>query len=123
VATPSIPPLTPQFRAWLEREHSWGRHAIHAIARQRRLLLGETHGLERFELRMALVSLTGSVARWASGLRDGLSKVGHAETAALFAISPPFAAADPTTDDCDQLAEYVEARMKALDDFLAADAP
>jgi hypothetical protein len=72
---------------------------------------------------MALVKLTGSVARWRNGLHDGLNNVGHAETAALFAISPPFAAADPTTDDCDQLAEYVEARMKAIHDLLAEDAP
>ncbi|HME03422.1 MAG TPA: hypothetical protein VKG38_10390 [Solirubrobacteraceae bacterium] len=71
---------------------------------------------------MALVNLTGSVARWANGLGDGLNKVGHAETASLFAIGPPFAATDPTTGDCDQLAEYVEARMKALHDLLA-DAP
>ncbi len=117
------PPLTPQFRAWLENEHDWGRHAVHAITRQRRLLLAATHGLDRFTLRMALVNLTGSVARWANGLGNGLNKVGHAETAALFAIDPPFAAADPTSDDCDQLAEYVEARMKALRDLLAEDAP
>jgi hypothetical protein len=95
---------------------------VHAITRQRQLLLAESHGLERFTLRMALVNLTGSVARWANGLRDGLDKVGHAETAALFALSPPFAAADPTTDDCEKLAEYVEAHMKALNDLLAEDA-
>jgi hypothetical protein len=71
---------------------------------------------------MALVNLTGSVVRWANGLGDGLNRVGLAETAALFAISPPFAAADPTTDDCDQLAKYVEVRMKALHDLLAEDA-
>lgn len=120
--TPSIPPLTPQFRAWLENEHAWGEQAVHAITRQRRLLFAETHGLERFTLRMTLVDLTGSVARWGNGLHDGLNKVGHAETAALFAMSPPFAAADPTTDDCDQLAAYVEARMKAVHDLLAEDA-
>lgn len=114
--------LTPQFRAWLEHEHVWGRHAVQTIRRQRRLLLTETHGLERFTLRMGLVNLTGSVARWASGLGDGLNKVGRAETAALFAVSPPFAAADSTTEDCDRLAEYVETRMKALDDLLAEDA-
>ena len=123
MATPSTPPLTPEFRDWLEHERAWGRHAVHAITRQRRLLLPEAHGLERFRLRMALVNLTGSVARWANGLRDGLSKVDRGETAALFAISPPFAAADPSTDDCDRLAEYVEARITALDDLLAADAP
>lgn len=122
MATPSTPPLTAQFRAWLEREQDWGRHAVHAITRPRQLLLGETHGLEPFTLRMTLVNLTGSVARWAHGLRDGLNTVGHAETAALFVISPPFAAADPTADECDQLAKYVEARVRALDDLLAADA-
>jgi hypothetical protein len=118
----TTPQLTPQFRAWLEHEHAWGRHAVHAITRQRRLLLVETHGLDRFTLRMTLVNLTGSVARWADGLGDGLSKVGRAETAARFAISPPFAATDPTTDDCDELAEYVEARLRALHDLLAEDA-
>jgi hypothetical protein len=71
---------------------------------------------------MALVNLTGSVAKWANGLGDGLNKVGQAEAAALFAISPPFASADPSTDDCDKLAEYVETRMEALHDLLAQDA-
>ena len=122
MATPSTPPLTPQFRAWLENERAWGRHAVGAIARQRPLLLAETNGLDQFRLRMALVNLTGSVARWANGLRDGLNKAGRAETAALFAMSPPFAEADPTTRDCDQLADYVEARMKALQDLLTEDA-
>jgi hypothetical protein len=122
VAAPSTPPLTPQFRAWLEHERDWGRSAVHAITRQRRLLLAETHGLDRFAVRMALVNLTGSVARWARGLNDGLNKVGHPETAGLFAIGPPFAAADPSTDDCDQLTEYVEARMNALHDLLAEHA-
>jgi len=122
VATPSTPPLTPEFRAWLEQERDWGRNAVHAITRQRRLLLAETHGLDRFRVRMALVNLTGSVARWAHGLNHGLNKVGHTETAGLFAIDPPFAAADPSTDDCDQLAEYVQAHMNALHDLLAEDA-
>ena len=89
--------------------------------RQRRPLLADPHGLDRFTVRMALVNLTGSVARWANGLGDGLGKVGHTETAALFAIRPPFAAADPTTEDCDELAEYVQARVKALHDLLAED--
>jgi hypothetical protein len=71
---------------------------------------------------MALVNLTGSVARWGNGLHDGFSKVGHAETAAVFALSPPFATTDPTTDDCDHLGEYVEARVKVLHDLLARDA-
>jgi hypothetical protein len=122
VATPSTPPLTPQFRVWLEHECEWGRLAVQAITRQRRPLLADPHGLDRFTVRMALVNLTGSVARWANGLHDGLSKVGHTETAGLFAIGPPFAAADPTTEDCDQLAEYVQARVTALHDLLAQDA-
>jgi len=85
-------------------------------------LPAETHGLERFKLRMALVELTGSVARWANGLYDGLNKVGRGESAALFAAAPPFAGADPTTEDCDQLRQYVQARMRALDELLAEDA-
>ena len=72
---------------------------------------------------MALVHLTGSVASWANGVGDGLNRFGRVETAAKFAISPPFAAADPTTEDCDQLVEYVEARVNALRDLLAEDAP
>jgi hypothetical protein len=121
VATPPTPPLTPQFRAWLEHERAWGRQAVNAITRQRRLLLAETHGLERFTVRMALVNLTGSVARWANGLRDGLDKEGDPETAALFAIGPPFAATDPTAEDCDRLGEYVEARITALQELLTGD--
>ncbi len=121
MATPSTPPLTPQFRAWLEQECDWGGLAVRAITRQRRPLLADPHGLDRFTVRMALVNLTGSVARWANGLGDGLSKVGHIETAGLFAIGPPFAAADPTTEDCDQLAGYVQTRVQALRDLLAED--
>ncbi len=117
------PPLTPQFRAWLEKEHEWGRQALHAIGRERRELQRETHGLDRFKLRMALVKLTGSVAQWANGLGKGLNKLDRAEAAALFAISPPFAAADPSADDCDRLAEFVEQRMSAVDEVLAEDAP
>ncbi len=123
VVAPPNPPLTPQFRAWLEHEQAWGRQAVRAIAAQRRLLPDGTHGLDRFKLRMALVDLTGSVAGWANGLGAGLDKLDRAETAALFAISPPFVADYPTTDDCDQLAEYVEGRVEALHDLLAEDAP
>lgn len=101
----------------------WGAQAVHAITTQRRLLPGETHGLGRFTRRMAVVNLTGSVAGWAKGLNDGLSQAGHTEAAAPFALSPPFAAADPTTGDCDRLGEYVEVRMKLLQDVLDADAP
>ncbi len=70
---------------------------------------------------MALVDLTGWAASWANGLHDGLSRAGYGETAAVFAVSPPFAATDPTTRDCDQLGEYVQARMRVLQDLLAAD--
>jgi hypothetical protein len=100
----------------------WGTHAVRAIMRQRRRLPSDTHGLGQFEGRMAIVNLTGLVARWAHGLHDGLSKVGRADAAAPFALSPPFAAADPTPDDCDRLGEYVEARVQLLHDLLVADA-
>jgi hypothetical protein len=114
--------ITPEFRSWLERERATGRRALNAIARQRRQLLAETHGLERFALRMALVDLTGSVARWGNALYERLEEAGHVEAAAPFATAPPFAATDPSTDDCDQLAEYVEARLQVLGDLLAGDA-
>jgi hypothetical protein len=68
---------------------------------------------------MALVDLTGSVARWARNLHDGLIKVGDAKAAAVFAMSPPFAATDPTICDCDLLSEYVEVRISLLRDLLA----
>ena len=122
MATPPTPPITPQFRAWVERERAWGTAAVDAITRQRRLLLSETHGLDRFTIRMNLVKLTGSVARWGNGLRAGFNKVGHTDTAAVFSVAPPFAATEPTTDDCDRLADYVKARMEVLHDFLAGDA-
>jgi hypothetical protein len=99
----------------------WGSQAVRAIATQRRKRSDGGHGLERFALRMALVDLAGSVARWAHGLHDGLSKAGLAEAAAVFAHSPPLPATDPTTGDCDRLGEYVEARMQALAELLAAD--
>jgi hypothetical protein len=121
VTTPPIPPITPEFRAWAERERGWGRQALRAIARQRGSLLSETHGLERFTIRMALVDLTGSVAKWGDGLCAGLEKVGLTDGAALFAIGPPFAATDPTIDDCDQLGDYVEARVQWLEDFLGGE--
>jgi hypothetical protein len=96
-------------------------HAVRAIIRQRRRLPSDTHGLERFTVRMALVNLTGSVATWAHGLHHGLSRAGQAAAAAAFAQSPPFAAAEPTTADYDRLSEYVEARMTVLRDLLAED--
>ncbi len=104
----------------MEHERAWGGEAVRAITRQRRLLLTQTHGLERFTIRMALVDLTGSVARWGNGLRDGLEKAGYTETAALLGAGPPFPATDPTAEDCDRLGEYVKARMKAIQDLLAA---
>jgi hypothetical protein len=120
-ALSSDAPLAPQFRAWLEDERVWGRHAVDAIATQRRLLLANKHGLDRFAIRMALVDLNGSVARWARNLHDGLIKVDDAKAAAVFAISPPFVATDPTIGDCDLLSEYVEVRIDSLRDLLARD--
>lgn len=70
---------------------------------------------------MALVDLNGSVARWARNLHDGLIKVGDAKAAAVFAMSTPFVATDPTTGDCDLLSEYVKVRISLLQDLLAQD--
>ncbi len=67
---------------------------------------------------MALVELTGSVARWGNGLCEGLVKVGRADAAAQFAVRPPFPATDPSSDDCDRLSEYVEVRVESLGDLL-----
>jgi hypothetical protein len=89
--------------------------------RQRPLPRSDTHGLGRFALRMALVNLTGSVASWANGLHDGLSKAGLADAAAAFEPSPPFAAAEPTSADCERLGDYVEERMEVLQELLARD--
>jgi hypothetical protein len=89
---------------------------------QRRQLLTHTHALGQFTRRMALVDLTGSVASWAKEVHDGLSEAGHVEVAAVFALSPPFAAADPTTGDYDRLEQHVAARMQVLEDLLSADA-
>jgi hypothetical protein len=94
---------------------------VETIAIERRLLLTETHGLERFTRRMALVELTGVVAGWARAVHDRLCEAGHAEAAAAFALSPPFAGSEPTTSDCDRLGGYVEAGMRVLQDLLSAD--
>lgn len=114
-------PLTQDFRTWIERERAWGRHAVAAIARQRKLVVADGSGLERFTVRMALVELTGSVARWGNGLREGLAKVDRSEAAAAFAAGPPFPATDPRPADCDHLRDYVETGMSALEDLLAGD--
>src|SRR6266568_2082059 len=111
-------PLTPEFRAWLEHERLRGAQLVRAVMRQRGLL-ADTHGLERFKTRMALVDLTGSLASWAKGIHDGLAKTGNAEAAAAFALSPPFAATDPTATDYDQLGDFVETRMQVLQELLA----
>jgi hypothetical protein len=111
--------MSPELRAWLERERAWGGLALRAIARRGGDLHAENRGLERFGARMALVELTGSVAKWAHGLHDGLGSSGHAQAAAAFAVAPPFAATDPTRDDRDHLGEYVEARLEILRDVLA----
>jgi hypothetical protein len=119
---PTIP-LTTEFLEWIGRERSWGRQAIHAIARQRPLVLTESSGLDRFSVRMALVELTGSVARWGNGLYEGLAKVGRDDAAAQFGTGPPFPATDPGSLDFDRLSEYVEIRVKALGELLAREAP
>jgi hypothetical protein len=111
--------MTPELRAWLERERAWGALALRAIARRSGQLHAGGHGLERFGARMALVELTGSVAKWAHGLHDGLDRSGRREAAAPFALAPPFAATDPTSEDCERLGEYVEARLDSLRDVLA----
>ena len=85
------------------------------------MLLEDTHGLERFRVRMAVVDLTGAVARWAGNVHDGLLKVGRATAAAVFATAPPFAPADLTAADCDVLSDYVEARIDLLRELLAQD--
>jgi hypothetical protein len=113
--------LTPAQREWVERERLWGIRASHAIVRQRGELSADTHGLERFTARMALVELTGRVARWANGLHDGLSETEHVEAAAAFALDPPFAVADFTASDYDRLEDYVEAHIQVLRDLLATD--
>jgi len=70
---------------------------------------------------MALVEITGSVARWTKRLHDGLAGHAHAEAAASFAVIPPFAEANPSTADCDRLDEYIEDRMHLLQGLLAED--
>jgi hypothetical protein len=94
---------------------------LRAIMRQRQPP-SDTHGLERFKTRMALVDLTGTVASWANGLHDALTKTGNTEAAAVFALGPPFAATDPAARDYDQLVDFVEARMRLLQELLASDA-
>ncbi|HEX7609131.1 MAG TPA: hypothetical protein VF380_00535 [Solirubrobacteraceae bacterium] len=113
--------MTPELRAWLERERAWGVLALRAIARRGGQLHEDGGGLERFGARMALVELTGSVAKWAHGLNDGLGRSGHAQQAAAFAIAPPFAATDPTAGDCERLGDYVEARLEIVRDVLAEE--
>ena len=51
----------------------------------------------------------------------GLEQAGHAESAALFASAPPFAASGPRAEDYEHLGEYLEARMQALEGLLAKD--
>ena len=98
-----------------------GAQMVRAIARQRRLLPDDSHGLERFKTRMALVELTGTIASWANALHDGLGKAGIAEAAAEFASGPPFAATEPTAGDYDRLGDFVEACMEVLEQVLASD--
>jgi hypothetical protein len=113
-------PLDPDFRAWVEAERAWGARAVAAIDRRSRQPSGAS-GLERFAARMAMVELTGSVARWANRLHDGLCRAGCAEAAAAFATTPPVAGAPPTSDDYHRLGDYVQARMTVLAELLSAD--
>jgi hypothetical protein len=70
---------------------------------------------------MALVELTGSVASWTNGVHDQLAESGHSDAAAVFALSPPFAAADPAAEDYDRLEQHVAARMQVIEELLRAD--
>ena len=115
------PAPTPALRGWLEGERAWGRHALHAAGAQRERLIGETHGLERFARRMALVSLTGSVAKWANGLHEGLTRNGQLAAAAAFQAPPPFPDTDAGPADCDRLSDYLHAHIDAIGEVLAAD--
>jgi hypothetical protein len=99
-----------------------GGQIARAIARQRGELPSDARGLDQFAVRMALVELTGSVARWANRLHDGLGKAGHTEAAAVFALSPPFADPVPTPGAFDSLDRFVAERVKVLQHLLAAEA-
>jgi hypothetical protein len=116
-----LPALAPELKRWLEQQHKCGREALHKLNLQREQLRTETRGLDRFSIRMALVEVTGAVAGWTKEVHDGLSRAGHPEAALVFAPGPPFPATDPTSDDCDRLGDYLEARMKALQDLLNED--
>jgi hypothetical protein len=120
VSTPRSPRITPELREWLQRERAWGNQALHALARQRRLLAGDKHGLERFARRMALVDLAGSVTRWAHGLHDALIRVGLGEAAAVFAVAPHLPATEPTSADCEELTAYVQSGIAVLGELLAS---
>jgi hypothetical protein len=72
---------------------------------------------------MALVELTGSVAAWAKGLVEGLTRWGFDEAAASFSSGPPFPATDVSAADYDRLAEYLEAGTGVLRELLDADEP
>ena len=69
---------------------------------------------------MALVSLTGSVARWANGLHEGLTRNGLLQAAAAFESPPPFPDTDAGPADCDRLRDYLERRIDAIGEILSA---
>jgi hypothetical protein len=117
-----VKPFTPEFRAWLEQELTWGSRAIREISRQRGAADEGLHGLERFTVRMGLVELTGSIAAWAHGLQAGLLKVGAEQAAARFAMSPPFAG-EIAGDDYGRLEDYVASRVELLGELLADTPP
>ena len=79
--------------------------------------------MERFKIHMALVELTGSVARWSRGLAAGLEKVGRADAAAALASGPPFPSGDTTPGDFDRLGEFVEAGIALAGETLSDETP
>lgn len=111
--------LPPESRAWAETERMRGAQLVRAIVRQRELP-GDTHGLGRFRTRMALVELTGTVASWAGGVHDRLITTRNSEAAAVFGEAPPFADAEPAAGEYDQLLDFVQARMRVLEELLGA---
>ncbi len=108
-----------QIRLWLQAELSQGRELNRRINRQSRQLAAATHGLAKFTVRMALVELTGSAAKWARRVHEGLLRCGERDGAELFAATPPFAATDPAPEDCERLSDWTEERLTVLAELLA----
>ncbi len=70
---------------------------------------------------MAFVGLTGSVAKWANSLHEGLVRNGQLRAAAAFQASPPFPGTDAGPADCDRLSDYLRSHIDAIGQALAAD--